>query len=212
MKSLFKLVLVIFTLAASSFANASTSDELSTLLNSVHTMRADFVQTIYDNHGKKIQQSFGRMAVQRPGKFRWDVTKPIPELIIANETKLWIYDSDLEQVTIRKIQKAAGETPALLLSQVDVVLQKDYNVKELPKKDAGLRWFQLAPLSADNMFATIQMGFSDKQIHEMILQDHLGHQTRVQFQHIEENVNLSPSLFTFHAPSNVDVIDETKKK
>ena len=91
---------------------ASASADLAGLLNKVQSMKANFIQTVYDKRGKVTQKSSGRMALQRPGKFRWDVAKPMPQLIIANGTKLWIYDPDLEQLTIRSIKKAAGESPA----------------------------------------------------------------------------------------------------
>lgn len=186
------------------------SAQLSELLNAVNTMRADFVQTTYDEHAKQLQQSYGQMALQRPGKFRWEVKKPIPQLIIANESRLWIYDPDLEQVTIRTLKSAAGDTPALLLSHVNGVLNEAYTVKSIQKSVSGWNWYQLIPKSADNMFASIQMGFMNKEIREMILQDHLGHSTRIQFQRIKTNIPLAASLFVYKAGKHVDVIDETK--
>ena len=96
--------------------HAGTSEDLAALLNNTQSMRANFRQTVYDNRGKVIQKSVGYMAMQRPGKFRWESTSPIPQLIIANDSRLWIYDPDLEQVTIRSLSKEIGETPALLLS------------------------------------------------------------------------------------------------
>lgn len=204
--ALFLLCLVSTTHAA------PASAELSTMLNAVKTMRATFTQIIYDNKGKAIQQAYGKMAMERPGKFRWEVTKPIPQLIIANQSRLWIYDPDLEQVTIRALAREAGETPALLLSRVDTVLDKDFAVKELQKNTPGWRWFELDPKKADNMFAAIQFGFLNGKINQMRLNDHLGHTTQVKFANIQTNMTLSPSLFTFKPSAKVDVIDETRKK
>lgn len=209
----FKFYLGFFlsTLFFTTCAYSAQSTELSTLLNGVQTMRANFTQTVYDNHGKAVQTSFGKMSLQRPGKFRWDVTKPIPQLIIANDTKLWIYDPDLEQVTIRSLKAEAGEAPALLLSHTNTSLDKNYSVKPEETKQANTKRFVLTPRGQDNMFARIKMGFVGNQIQEMSLEDHLGHITRIQFQKIETNVNLPSSLFVFKAKSNIDVIDETRK-
>jgi outer membrane lipoprotein carrier protein len=193
------------------YADSSVTD-LSNTLNAIKTMRANFAQTIYDNRGKAIQHSYGRMALQRPGKFRWDVTKPIPQLIIANTERLWIYDPDLKQVTIRSLKGATGETPALLLSHVNASIEKDFSVQSLPNKKAGLNWFSLKPKRSDDMFSYIEMGFLNKQIHEMRLKDNLGHTTDIQFKNIETNMSLSASLFTFKPSAKVDVIDETRKK
>lgn len=175
-------------------------------------MQADFTQNVNDNRGKVIQKSYGRMAMQRPGKFRWQVTKPIPQLIIANQSRLWIYDPDLEQVTIRSLTRVAGETPALLLSHVDGQLNNDFSIASAPNSSAKMLWFTLTPKKSDSTFATVEMAFLNKQIQVMRLKDHLGHTTLIQFKNIKTNLNLSASLFTFKAPKNVDVIDETHQK
>jgi len=204
-------LIIFFLLAKASYAQTASVD-LANLLNAVHTMKANFVQTIYDNHGKAIQQSTGNMSLERPGKFRWQVKKPIPQLIIANNSRLWVYDPDLQQVTIRVLSQSTGETPALLLSHVNVTLDKDYIVKPLTKNTPNSRWFELLPRGADNVFASVQLGFVNNQIREMYLKDHLGHTTRIQFEDAKSNMSISPSTFIFKAPANVDVIDETRKK
>lgn len=203
------IIIMLLTMATTIYAAPSASD-LSTLLNSIQTLRANFVQTVFDNRGKAIQHSYGRMALQRPGKFRWEVTKPIAQLIIANAARLWIYDPDLQQVTIRSLSGATGETPALLLSHVNTTIDSDYSVQTLSRK-SPLNWFSLKPKKPDDMFSSIEMGFLNKQIHEMRLKDNLGHTTDIQFKNIESNVTLSASLFTFKPSGKVDVIDETHK-
>src|SRR5579883_1173572 len=159
------------------------SSELNALLSSIHSMQADFVQTIYDNRGKAVQQSYGQMAIQRPGKFRWQVTKPIPQLIIANGARLWIYDRDLEQVTIRALHQAAGETPGLLLSHEDRTLDEDYDIKTSQTAAGGLRWFILSPKKPDNTIALVQMGFANNQIQQMKLKDRKS--TRLNSSHVK---------------------------
>lgn len=174
-------------------------------------MKADFTQTLIDSKGKPTQKSLGRMAIQRPGKFRWDVTKPVPQLIIANGSRLWIYDPDLEQVTIRSLSKAAGESPALILSHDNTNLENTFTIQAIQPDAAQGQWFSLTPKKKDNMFESIAMGFVNNQIQEMRLKDNLGHITRVQFQNIQTNANLPASLFTFKPSAKIDVIDETKK-
>ncbi|MBV9576910.1 MAG: outer membrane lipoprotein chaperone LolA [Gammaproteobacteria bacterium] len=198
-----------FFLCLTLITQTALSADLSQLLNSVTSMQANFTQTVYDNRGKAVQQSSGRMAFQRPGKFRWEVTKPIPQLIIANQTRLWIYDPDLAQVTIRSLQRAAGEAPALLLSHAEG-LQQAFVVKA-SSSQANSQWFTLKPKKSDS-FALIQMGFSNGRINEMRLKDNLDHTTRIHFSTIRSNINLPSSLFTFKPPSNVDVIDETHQR
>lgn len=193
-------------------AFATPSSDLAGLLNAVHTMQSNFTQKVYDSKGKILQTSKGSMAFERPGKFRWQVVKPIPQVIIANEERLWIYDPDLEQVTIRKMQKATGDTPALLLSHSSTSLDNEFKVKELQNKGPGWRWFELKPHANDNMFASVEMGFEGGEIRRMRLQDHLGHLTSVEFDKAKVNTTLSATLFVFKSSPRIEVIDETRKR
>lgn len=212
MKIFLKWFFLFFIFPASCFADKTAATDLIALLNNVQSMKADFTQTLYNNRGKATQKSYGHMALKRPGKFRWDINKPQPQLIIANETKLWIYDPDLEQLTIRSLEKTSGETPALLLSHDNASLEKHYVIDTVKREPAAWRWFSLKSKAAESMFQNMQMGFMNNQIREMRLEDNLGHTTIVQFQNIQTNVNLPASLFTIKPSSKVDVIDETRKK
>jgi outer membrane lipoprotein carrier protein len=205
-----KILLTSFLMLMTHSAIASPTEDLTKLLGGLKTMKSSFTQTVYDNHGKAIQTSHGEMALDRPGKFRWDVKKPVPQLIVANDKKLWIYDPDLDQVTIKKINLAAGDTPALLLSHVGTVLEDKYTVSSAAEKPASLNWFLLKPKSNDNMFETVKMGFNGSKIEEMRLTDHLGHTTAIKFNNASTNINLPATLFKFKSPKGVDVIDETR--
>lgn len=201
--------LAIFTTFTSAAIAADNTSGLSGLLGGIKTMRAGFTQTIYDNRGQAVQKSSGQMAIERPGKFRWEVSKPMPQTIIANAERLWIYDPDLQQVTIRSLKTEAGEAPALLLSHQNAALEQDYNISAI-NQPGPLQWYLLKPRKNDNMFASVKMGFANKQLKEMVLEDQIGHSTRVQFVKIEMNSALPSSLFVFKAPKGTDVIDETR--
>lgn len=190
------------------FADQS-STSLNQLLAKMQTIQADFTQTITDKNAKAIQRSVGQMTLQRPGQFRWEIKKPVKQLVVTNGSRLWIYDPDLEQVTIRFLSKEVGESPAMLLSHTNVALEKDYSVTQ--KNDNKLQWFFLTPKNPNSLFAQIRFGFLNNQIREMVLQDHLGHTTAVEFYNIRENKPVTSALFSFKPPPNVDVIDETKR-
>jgi len=197
--------------------NAYAIDEtpilmLNQLLGQTNTMRADFTQVITDKTNKPLQKAVGKMALQRPGKLRWEVLKPIAQLVVANDQRLWIYDPDLEQVTIRLISKEMGETPALLLSNTEDTLAKNFIVREGKDIKTGMLWFVLTPKSKNSMLASIKLGFNENKIQAMFLEDHLGHTTLIEFNHVTVNQVLSSSLFKFKLPSNVDVIDETQQQ
>jgi outer membrane lipoprotein carrier protein len=211
MKLVWKISALLLTLIALPVYAATGAAELTDLLGKMKTMQAKFTQTVFDNNGKVGVKSYGSMALDRPGKFRWSVEKPMPQVVIANGDKLWIYDPDLMQVTIRSLKTEAGEAPALLLSHQNTTLETNYSIETMTDQKA-LRWFLLKPKQNDNMFASVKMGFDPKhQLKEMVLEDQIGHVTRVEFANIEMNKSLSAGLFTFKAPKGTDVIDETKK-
>lgn len=189
-------------------AFASNAEELTVLLNKIKTMKAAFTQTIFDNYGKAVQKTKGTMALDRPGKFRWEVRKPMPQIIIANQDKVWIYDPDLEQMTVRTLTVDGNEAPALLLSHADTTIDKNYDVSVI-EGQSGLKWFLLKPKNDDAMFGTIKLGFIKNQIKEMELNDQIGHSTRVIFNDIQTNGSLPASLFVLNPPKGTDVIDET---
>lgn len=202
--------LIIFFFHVSAHADTAATT-LSQLLKNIQTMRADFTQTITDKNAKQVQHSTGQMALQRPGKFRWEVKKPVAQVVVTNGSRLWIYDPDLEQVTIRLLTKEVGQSPAMLLSNTNIVLEKDYMVATTNENNSSLNWFLLKPKNKNSIFAVIKLGFSSSQIREMVLQDQLGHTTSIEFYNIKLNPGLSSSLFAFRVPPHVDVIDETKK-
>lgn len=192
-------------------AFADPSADLNQLLTNIRSMQANFSQTITGKANRVIQESSGSMALQRPGQFRWEVRKPIAQLIVANGKKLWIYDKDLEQVTIRSLSKAAGgEAPGLLLSDANPVLEKDFYVKQVTSPTADSKWFLLLPKDKSSMYSSIRIGFTHQQMTDMQLQDHLGQTTTIKFKNIKMNTALASSFFRLAFPKNVDVIDETR--
>lgn len=190
-----------------SSALAQESQALLELLNPIRTLQGNFVQTILDNKGKAVQRSEGKIALQRPGQFRWEILHPIPQTIVINSARLWIYDPDLQQVVIRPAANAIGQTPAFLLTNVTQALNRDFFVRKRPAA-RNWRWFLLIPKEKNSMLKNIQLGFFNQIIKEMKMQDNLGHSTIIEFKQVKENITLPNNLFVFRLPANVDVIDE----
>ncbi|MHB1949275.1 MAG: outer membrane lipoprotein chaperone LolA [Gammaproteobacteria bacterium] len=207
-KSLLGFITALFFISAAQAESAT--DTLTGFLQNMRSMRADFTQTILDNKGHALQKSSGQMLLQRPNQFRWDVKSPIRQLIVTNGKRLWIYDPDLEQVTIRGLAKAAGETPAMLLNDPNLSLGKEFDVKAITVDSSALQWFMLTPKDKSTVISALQLGFANQIIQEMQLSDHLGHTTKITFNHVKLNVPLASNLFNFTSPAHVDVIDETK--
>ncbi len=202
--------LLIFFTTSISYADEA-ADKLTQLLKNMHSMQADFTQTILDKNGQAVQKSTGEMSLQRPSQFRWDVKKPTKQLVVTNGKKLWIYDPDLEQVTIRSLVKTAGETPAMLLSDEDLAVGDEFSVRET-NHSTELKWFVLIPKDKSTAISALKLGFANQEIRQMKLEDHLGHTTLIEFNHVRTNIPLTASTFSFTPPGHIDVIDETKSK
>jgi len=191
----------------SAFA-ATPAENLTTLLSDLKTMRAQFTQKVVDNKGVTIQTSNGQMAMQRPGKFRWD-TQSSGQQIVADGKKVWIYDVDLQQVMVQKQDMDSVKSPAVLLSGSVKTLTQKFKITELPHKDPGA-WFELKPVYKDAPFQSVKLHFVNGQLQAMQLLDSLGHVSHLTFSRVETNLALPASLFHFRVPNGVDVVDNTK--
>lgn len=198
-----KIIFGYFFLLITGSAFADASDDLSRLLSSFHSMSAGFEQTTYDANKRPIQKTSGLMALSRPGKFRWEVKQPNPQLLIADGNYLWIYDIDLSQATRQKFDKNKANSPASLLSGSVENLKSRFNVIHIGRNDDSYR---LTPKAASDLFKWIELRFTDKKLTHMQLSDSLGSLSTFEFKDIQLNPNLDSFLFQFKAPKGVDII------
>jgi outer membrane lipoprotein carrier protein len=205
-----RLILAAVCLVAAQLASASAIDKLHRFLESTKTMRADFAQIVVAKNGKKPQQSTGVMMVSRPGKFRWQIEKPYAQLLVGDGEKVWIYDPDLRQVTVKKVDAALGSTPAALLvgeGGGKSALEKNFTLREAGERE-GLEWLEAIPKAPDSGFEKLQLGFSGNDLKAMELFDNFGQTTSLSFSHLERNPPLAATQFRFTPPAGVDVIGE----
>ena len=192
--------------ACAQLAHAGAIDKLHRFLETTKTLRADFAQIVVAKNGKKPQQSAGVMMISRPGKFRWQITKPYAQLLVGDGEKVWIYDEDLRQVSVKKFDAALGSTPAALLVGGNS-LDKNFTLREAGEHD-GLEWLEAIPKGTDSGFEKVQLGFAGNDLKAMELSDNFGQTTSLLFARIERNPQLAPALFHFTPPAGVDVIGE----
>ncbi len=188
-------------------AHAGAVDALRQFLDGTRSFRAEFSQSVLPKSGRKAQHSAGRLAFQKPGKFRWEVERPYPQLMVGNGQKVWIHDPELEQVTVRKMDQALGATPAALLSGSSDILRQ-FNLSEGGSSD-GLDWAEARPRSQEAGFDRVRLGFTpDGQLKAMEMFDNFGQHTTLRFHQPERNPALPASLFQFTPPKGADVIGE----
>ncbi len=198
----FSLFIGVFTTPVS----ATGLERLQTFIGQLETFQAGFVQTLYDEDSKPVTESKGAVILKRPGKFRWDYREPEVQSIIADGEKLWIYDADLEQVTVKKLDQALGNAPIMLLSN-NRPLDKDFELLDLGARE-GLEWVQLQPKIRDTEFEQIFLGFSEASLQVMELRDQFGQATQIRFNDFEMNIPADDRLFTFTPPAGVDVVGD----
>ena len=199
--------LITLLLLASTTAHASAIQRLHTFVVSTHSAQADFTQEVLDKNGKRIQSASGTMQFERPGRFRWVYKKPYEQLIVGDGKKFWMYDADLNQVTVKKLDAALGSSPAALLSGSNEI-ERDFALKDVDDRD-GLEWLQATPKSAETTFQMILMAFNAKsELMVMELHDAFGHHTVLRFSALKSNPTFGAQQFKFVPPKGADVLGE----
>ena len=201
-----RLSFVLFALAFAGAAHAGGVDRLKAFVAGAKTAEADFTQTVADKSGRVTQQASGTMAFARPGKFRWDYGKPYEQVIVGDGSKLWLYDTDLNQVTVKPLGDVIAGTPAALLAG-DNAIEKYFSLKDAGERD-GLEWLDATPRNRDTTFERIRMGFKGDVLVQMELFDTFGQRTTLKLTHFVRNPSIAPSRFRFTPPKGADVIGE----
>jgi outer membrane lipoprotein carrier protein len=187
-------------------AQAGAVDQLHRFLQETRTLKAEFAQAVIAKNGRKPQQSSGILAISRPGKLRWEIQKPYPQLVVGDGEKIWIHDPELQQVTVRKAGQAIGGSPAALLSGSNE-LEKNFTLKEAGEAE-GLAWVEAIPKATDSGFEKVRLGFAGNDLKVMELQDSFGQTTLIHFSKIERNPALPAATFKFVPPAGVDVVGD----
>lgn len=210
MKSIYLLartsLLLLSLFLASAVQAADGKARLDAFFKGLKTMRAEFVQTLVDAEQRVKEESEGVLLLSRPGRFRLDYSKPYSQLYVADGAKVWMYDKDLEQVTVRPQAEALGSTPAMLLTGSEP-LERSFTLEELGDHE-GYTWIDLKPREKDATFAYIRLAMEGEVIRAMEMVDNFGQMTRLFFHTVSRNPKVEASAFRFTPPPGVDVVGE----
>jgi len=201
--------LLFCTALGASVANADSGalERVERYLTPLTTLSANFSQVVRNRDGDIIERSQGSLAIRRPDRFRWEYREPNEQTIVADGKRLWLYDRDLEQVTVRTLTEGLGSTPAMLLSgggDIGAAFSGD------GVQTAGdWTWCRLKPRQADSDFESVSLAFDAKgELAGMELRDKLGQSTVVEFSSVRRNQRLDDALFQFEPPPGADVIGD----
>ncbi|HBX53995.1 outer membrane lipoprotein chaperone LolA [Pseudomonas sp. UBA2684] len=179
---------------------------LTQLLNQAQTITARFSQLTLDGSGTQLQETAGQLALKRPGLFRWHTDEPMEQLLVSNGKKVWLYDPDLEQVTIQTLDQRLTHTPALLLSGDVSKIRENFEISF--KEGGNVVDFILKPKSKDTLFDSLRLSFRSGVLNDMQLIDSIGQRTNILFLNVKMNETLDNAQFSFDVPEGADVIQE----
>ena len=210
MTHLSRTLLAPFVLLASGLAQAGGLDDFLAFNAATKTATAHFEQQVIDRSGRVVERASGTFAFARPGKFRWTYDKPHQQLLVGDGQKLWIYDPDLKQVTVKRIDQAISSTPAALLAGRDDITRLFTLREGAPGGD--LAWVEATPKAPDTGFERVRLGLEGKTLAAMELQDQLGGRTMLRFTDLKANAVLPPETFQFKPPAGADVLEDPAGK
>lgn len=185
---------------------ATAADAMATLRQFVTTVQSgqgSFTQTVTSPDGKKVRKSSGTIEFQRPDRFRFAYKPPVQQLIVGDGRQVWLYDADLDQVTVRPMSNAIGATPAALLSGGN--LDKDFALKNLPDAE-GLQWVEALPKARDGQFQWVRIGWRSGQLAALEILDGFGQKSRLDFEGFNARAVMAPERFQFTPPKGADVL------
>ena len=188
---------------------ASGLDDFLAFNSATKTATARFEQQVVDRTGRVVERGAGTFAFARPGKFRWTYEKPHQQLIVGDGKKLWIYDPDLKQVTVKRIDQAISSTPAALLAGRDDITRL-FTLRDAGTAD-GLSWVEATPKAQDTGFERVRLGLDGRTLAAMELHDQLGGRTVLRFTDLKSNVAVPPATFQFTPPAGADVLEDAPK-
>ena len=183
----------------------AANNPLDGFLEGLETFSADFEQKLIDSSGEVLETSKGSVLLRRPGMFSWSYRAPYAQKIISDGKSLWVYEEDLEQVTISDASAAVEDTPALIFSG-RYRIDEHYVTNEL-ESDAGLAWLELTPRNLESQYRALRLAFAGTELSGMILFDSLGQTLLISFENTRRNPDLKRELFRFTPADNIDVID-----
>lgn len=208
MKNVIRGMVVLVTSAAflPAIAFANGLDDFLAFNQNTKSATGRFEQRVMDRAGKVVDRGSGSFTFARPGKFRWVYEKPHPQTLVADGHKLWIYDPDLQQVTVKRMDQAISSTPAALLAGREDITAL-FSLRDAGTAD-GLEWVEATPKTPDTGFDKVRLGLKGKELAAMELFDQLGGHSSLRFTELKPNAPVSPDTFKFTPPKGADVIED----
>ena len=202
----FLLAATLSLLSLPAFAAGPARERLDAFSKGLHSLTGRFSQTLVSANGDAGKTSTGTLSLQAPRQFRWETLAPYKQTIVADGSRVWLYDPDLEQVTVRKQSSEEAQSPLTVLTDLSQ-MDKDFKVTEQGEHE-GLVWLRLQSTSKDPQFDFADLGFDAGGLARMNFKDQLGNTTQIQFAGWQKNGPVAADVFSFVPPQGTDVIGD----
>ena len=198
------IVLVLALLVVSASAADSARVRMEAFSKDLKSVTADFSQSVTDANGHRGDESRGTMALEAPRLFRWQTKQPYQQTIVADGQRVWVYEPDLQQVSVRSQSSEEAHSPLTVLTDLSQ-LDSQFTASESGERD-GLVWLKLVSKAKDPEFEYAELGFSAHALERMLFKDQLGNTTEIRFSEWKRNAAIPADTFRFTPPKGVDVI------
>ncbi len=185
---------------------AADGSRLQSFVQDTTTFMAGFEQTLFDADSTPLQVSTGTIQLKRPGRFVWQYVTPNKQQLVSDGKQLWLFDQDLEQVTVNALEDKVGGTPLVLLMGTRP-LDEEFTVKVMGEAE-GIEWYELIPRTTRADFEALFVGLNNQGLAAMELRDNFGQATQIVFSNMKPGVPIDDSVFVFNVPAGVDVIGQ----
>jgi len=202
----FRRIMALVAASMAIAAHANGLDDFLAFNQATRSATGRFEQQVMDRAGKVVERGSGSFTFARPGKFRWVYDKPHPQTLVADGSKLYIYDPELQQVTVKRVDQAISSTPAALLAGRDDITSL-FSLRDAGNAN-GLEWVEATPKTPDTGFDRVRLGLKDKQLAAMELFDQLGGHSSLRFTELKPNAPVPADAFKFTPPKGADVIED----
>ena len=199
-----KIIICIFVVLFNASAHAAGLERMKEYFKNIQSAQANFHQVVTDKQGQKTQEVTGSMRLQKPNKFRWDYNKPYVQQIVGDGEKIWLFDPELNQVTVRSFAKAASSSPAALLAGGKDI-ERSFTIKDASRK-GELEWVMAIPKIKETGFERLFLGFKGDELMKMELHDSFGNRTAIEFTDVQRNPKIPADSFKFIPPRDADVL------
>ncbi len=207
----FRSIFLVVALCVASLALAGPREDFAKYTQGLKGLDGKFEQKVYEASGRMKEDSTGTVALSAPRLFRWEYVKPNPQLIVADGDHVWVYDPDLEQVTVKNQGAEESQSPLYVLID-PTELDRRYVLAD-GGESGGMKWMSLAPKKKgdESEFKLAMLGFVGNDLKLMKLTDNLGQRTEIAFSDWKRNPAFAKGMFAFTPPKGVDVVGETGK-